>query len=311
MRHIVRFALWSCIVTLGAMASGCPLAPEASAAVPPPAAAADSPEQVVMDVAQGLSEGRLHVVWDAMPPSYQADVTELVHSYGAKVDPELWNKGFDIVRKIGGLLRDQKDIILAMPNIRDSKDFDVARVSSEWEVVVAPVITIAQSEVANVGTLRNLDVRQFLGTTGAQLMQDIMRIAEFSEDDARNKLVALGRTEATLVERDGDTATVRVAQPGEPERTEAFVRVEGRWVPKSMAEDWEEQMQEAREKIAQMSTEKIDAVKPQIVAILNGVDSTIDQLHLAKSPEEFEMGLKMGMMQAFGGIMHVAQAMEE
>lgn len=311
MNGLVRISLLSSVVVVAAMATGCPAGPgSASAAVPAPAAPAESPEQVVMDVAHGLSQGRPYVAWDAMPASYQDDVTNLVHDYAGTVDAELWNQGFAIVRKVSTMMRNQKDIILAMPKFRESPGFDAEAVGRDWDLVVAPFLTIAESELANAGSLQTIDIRQFLATTGVEFMQDIVRLGEFAENDADNKFAALGQTRATLVSREDDMAMVQIEIPGEGAQTQRFVRVEGKWIPKDMADEWAEEMLKAQAKIAQMSPEKIQLVKPKIMAMLAGIDATVDQLGQAQTPEQFEQTLQMGMFQVFGGMMELARVME-
>lgn len=309
MNLTVRASLLSFCIAVGVTATVCRAGQSApSAAAPAPAA--ESPEQVVMDVTRALSEGRPYVAWDALPASYQDDLTALVHAYAAKVDSELWNKGFAIIRNIAGMLRSQKQNILAMPKVRESSGFDAEQVSREWDLVVAPVLTIADSELAAVSSLEKVDVRRFLATTGVRFMQDLGRIAEFAADDADNKLAAIGRTQATLVNRDGDSAIVRIEVPGEPARTEPFVLVEGKWIPKEIADDWANGLEEARQHIAQMSPEKLQSLKPTILAVLTSIDGTVDQLAQAETPEQFEQTLQMGFFQAMGGMMKMAQAME-
>ena len=186
------------------------------------------------------------MAWDALPASYQDDVTGIVHAYAANVDRELWNQGFALARRVSMMLRNKKDIILAMPKFQAAEGFDAERVSREWDFVMAPILTIADSELANVDSLQELDVRRFLGTTGVEFMQDIIRISAFAADDAENKLAALGQTQATLVSRDGDNAVVQIAVPGQSPRSKPFVRVEGKWIPKDIADEWADEMDDAR-----------------------------------------------------------------
>ena len=58
-------------------------------------------------------------------------------------------------------------------------------------------------------------------------------------------------------------------------------------------------------------TEKIELVKPRIMTMLAGIDATIGQLDHAETPEQFEQSFQMGVFQAFGGMMELAQAMEQ
>ena len=42
-----------------------------------------------------------------------------------------------------------------------------------------------------------------------------------------------------LAESEGDTAMVKIEQPGKPDKIESYVRVEGKWIPRSLADDCE------------------------------------------------------------------------
>jgi hypothetical protein len=305
MKLVVRASVLSSVVALGAMATG---SPAGAGAAPPPAPPAATPDQMVMDVTRGVSEGRLYVAWDALPASYQQDVTEVVHAYAAKVDAELWDHGFALVGKVGMMLQSKKGLILSMPQFSQAPGFDLDRVTREWDLVVAPFMTIANSDLGSVSTLQRIDVRQFLATTGAELMQDIVKLSTLAPDQSGNKLATLGRTKATLVSQDGDSAVVRIETPGQSPVTETFVRVEGKWLPQDIVNDWADEMASAHASIEKMSPEKLQNIKPKVMSILASIDSMVDQLELAQSPQQFEQTFQMGMFQAFGGVMEIAQA---
>ncbi len=306
----MRFVVLLGLLTVSIGALGCsesPASARANGTVPPPVSPAESPEQVVLNVSRAVADGKLHVVWDALPASYQKDVTGLIHEFAGKMDRDLWNKGFAIVGKLATVLQSKKDIILGMKNLRENPKFDAQKASDQWDRVVAPLRTIGQSELANLDSLKRIDVRRFLGTTGSQLVSDVQTIARFSSD-GQNKLANLSDTKATLVSRDGDSAVVRIEVPGEEPKDEAFVRVEGKWITKDMADKWPSQMQDAHSKLAKQSSESITESKPQVMQAFAAADSVLNQLNEAQTPEQFEQTMKMGMFQMMGIIMSFSQA---
>ncbi len=277
---------------------------------PAVAAPAESPDQAVLDVARGLSEGRLHVAWDALPASYQNDVTDLVHAYASKMDPELWDMSFTIFRKAIDVLESKRDVILAMPKFQNEPKSTVNELRANWGTVLAPFKTLANSELSNIESMKSLDVRNFLATTGSRFFAEIEAMTEVSPSDDFRFQAEFANVTAELVSRNGDSAQVRMSGFGEPMRTETFVRVEGKWIPEEMAREWPAQMAEARAKLGGMSSDQFAQSKPQMMAMLSGIDGTLDALSATENPEQFEQALQMGMFQVFGGIMAMSQALE-
>lgn len=313
--------LASGVLALGATGIGCEKGPNTAhagqggfhshATLPAPAAPAESPEDAVMAVTNGIADGRIYVIWDALPASYQRDLEEIVHEFARAMDADIWNQSFALLSKTANVLENQRDNILAMPNVQQDPDFDVEMARQNWHHVLAPFRTIASCELSDVNELSRIDLRQFMGTTGAQLFAQIERLSEISGDDASSKIASLRNIRATLVSREGERAMVQIDVPGEQPKTEAFVRVEGKWIPEDMARDWKDEMAEARRELANMSNQKMQEAKPQVMALLGSLDGFLDQLDMAQSPEQFEQMAQMGMFQVFGAMMAMGQAMQD
>ncbi|HSN57475.1 MAG TPA: hypothetical protein VLT32_22590, partial [Candidatus Sulfomarinibacteraceae bacterium] len=69
----------------------------------------DSPDGTVEAVAAALAGNQPEILWQALPPTYQRDITELTHGFAAKVDPAVWEAAFGVGRRTAGLLRDKKE----------------------------------------------------------------------------------------------------------------------------------------------------------------------------------------------------------
>lgn len=297
---------------LNACGDSGPASAEAAAitnrSLPAPARPADSADEVAVEFSRALTDAELHRAWDLLPASYQADVTRLVHTFGARMDRDVYNRSFEITRKIAALLAEKKDIILAMPKFQQAPDFDAQRAAANWDHLVSIFATIASSEVSRVESLQRIDVRRFLGTTGSAVMADIFAIAQVTDQGAE-KLEQIRNLTASIVSQEGDAAVVRIEVPGQRAQNEDFRRVDGKWIPADIADDWNDEIARAFESLDNFNDDEFQKIKPQVMALMDSLDATIDQLHAAQTPEEFEQFLQMGMFQIFGGVMSISQSM--
>ncbi|MCA9292747.1 MAG: hypothetical protein KDA20_02915 [Phycisphaerales bacterium] len=282
----------------------------ATTKAPAPQAFPSEPDKVAEHVLRSIGEGKLYVAWDALPQSYQADVTQLVHTFAANVDRDLWNRGFEVFGKVITVMETKKDLILAMPKFQEAPGFDLQKASREWDSVIAPFKTIAKSDIANVDRMKNVDIRKMLGTTGVDFIKQLEALNEIKEGGPANDLANMRQAHATFVGFLGnskDNAMVTLEVPGKPTIDQEFVKVEGKWIPLDVQQDWDKQMAEAREALSKMSGAKFAEKKPQIMQMLDAVDGTLDQLMAATTPEQFEQTVKMGVFQVFGGLMALGQ----
>lgn len=283
----------------------------AAAQVAAPLPAPDSPEQVYERITGAVATGELHIAWDCLPASWQEDATNLVHDFAAKVDPEVWNRSFTIVRKAGFMMQQQKDLILSMPNFQNDPQFNHAEASEAWDRIASLFITVADSDIADARKMQTLDIRTFLGTTGGAFLSELRSLSEIAPDMDASELENFIASKASLVSMNGDNAVIRIAGPGVPANEVEMVRIEGKWIPADLAGQWPGQMAEARAALDQMTGEEFQEMKPQIMQLMGGLEMTIDQLAQAETHEQFEQTAQMGMMQIFGAVMAISSAQQQ
>jgi hypothetical protein len=107
-------------------------------------------------------------------------------------------------------------------------------------------------------------------------------------DDGEDPMDDLRSLQVELLESAGDTATLRLIMEGEEPEDVPMTRVEGRWVPTEMAEDWPQMMSEAREKLAQMTPETMQEAKGQALMGLAMAEGMIEQVAAVETAEEFD-----------------------
>jgi hypothetical protein len=228
------------------------------------------------------------VVWDAMPATWQTDVTEITHEFANKMDPDLWNKVFGLAQKTVTVLQDKKDLILStsmMDSAGENKDDIVAN----WDTVTTALSTLVNSEIADLENLKTMDWGAFAKGSGGQLVKQMMVLSASEEgSEETNPVDALRSIAAEVLENDGQVAKLKVTMDGqEPEEVE-MTKVEGRWVPKNLADDWDKNIEEARTGLANMTEEQMQQQKMQVMMGLGMAEAMIDQVAMAETPEQLE-----------------------
>jgi hypothetical protein len=244
-------------------------------------------------VIAGLEQNKPVTLWDALPASYQKDVNELVHTAAGKADPELWNAGWDLFRKLITVAKTKKDMILKTPALADAKSpVKAAELSRNWDAVVSLLDTIANCELGNIEKAKTLDAGAFLDGTGAKLMTEMQKLSQMlpPEKLQDNPWVMLKTVKITPVKAEGDTATLKIEGGGRPAEEFQFVKVEGKWIPMELAAFWKREMAKAMKEVAEAP--KADPkTTAQMLAMVKALSNAMNTMIEAKTQEEFNMGL--------------------
>ncbi len=264
----------------------------------PPAAAADTPDGSIRTVVVGLEQGNLRVAWDALPPSYQSDVNDLVHTFAENMDVQLWNAGTGILKKAVQILKEKKEFILAHPKLQETP-VDPKIVSENWDTVVALLDSIVNSELTDLEKLKTLDVGAFLSGTGKTIADRIMAIAAIMKDQDfgmadfpgvevdPSDLASLKDAKITMLNVDGDTATVRIEKEGGESEDVQMVRVEGKWLPKEMVDGWAAGIAEAKTALTTEMGPQLKQNKQMVLFPMNAVGAILDKILATQTQEEF------------------------
>jgi|ETNmetMinimDraft_26_1059896.scaffolds.fasta_scaffold45056_1 hypothetical protein len=261
----------------------------------------ETPIGTVKAVAEALNQNQPQVLWQALPATYQQDLTALTHEFAAKMDAEVYDKIIATLQKTVTLAEDKKEFILSS-SYMEMAAAERADAERGYDAVVDILETLLNSEISSVESLKSIDYESFLASTGGKIMDKVAAVSKASPDDPYTNEFKAKLSDATyeLVSAEGDSAVVRVtAADGESELLD-LVRVEGRWVPKEMADDWTETIGSARDELANMSEEEVASNKMQILMGVAMVDSFIDQLAATSTQEEFE-GVIQGLIGSFLG----------
>jgi hypothetical protein len=221
------------------------------------------------------------------------------------MDEELWNKSFGVVRKLARVLTEKREFIVEHPMIAGQVD---SGAEEGWDALADMVDVLASSDLADLDKVKTLDIEDFLAETGGDLMESLSEASALTPEDPYNKAMKdLRATKATIVSSSGDTATVKVEMPNGSVTEEAYVRVEGKWLPKTMVDEWPAKIAEMKAQVAAFSGDEMQENKQTVLMQLSMVEGALDQLLAAETAAEFNagagamMGLAMGAMMSQAG----------
>ena len=277
-------------------------------AAPATPAAADTPDAAARALQANMEAGNLRAVWDALPSSYQSDVNDLIHTFAANMDADVWRAGAGLVNKVIRVLKEKKEFLLKQPALAQSP-VDATTMTENWDPLVGVLETIAASDLADLQKLKTLDVGVFLDGTGKKIAEQVAALAKTADDKKLSltefpgvpvdamPLAGIGSAKFSTVKIEGDTATLRIENADKTEDQEV-VRVDGKWLPKKMVDQWSQQMQSAKTALTTQMPEALKKNKMQIVLPMQMILGVVDQLLATKTQAEFDQVIQQ-IMQTF------------
>ena len=259
------------------------------------------PDDAMRALAQGMADNKPQSVWEALPASYQADVQKVLADFAGRMDPEIWNKGFAVAQQTAEVLKSKKEFILANPMMQSHLTQN-PQIAERWDDAADALGALVNSEVSDLEKLGSLDVGAFLARTGAPVMQKVRpMLAAIPGANPGVSLDDMAKAEIAVVASEGDTATVRTTIPGQSPVEEKMVRVEGKWIPKVLADTWPGHIAQAQKQIAAIMPADFEQSRSQIMMKIGMAEGVVQELAGAKTQQEFNMALMKSIGMAMAG----------
>jgi hypothetical protein len=275
----------------------------AAAQHPAPAAGTDTPDAAATALMQQIEAGNLGAVWDALPASYQSDVNDLVHTFAENMDAQLWSAGATLAQKAARVLKEKKEFAITALMANVPVPVERATIETAWDPLADVLMTLVNSEIADLEKLKDIDVGVFLNSTGKTIADKLAVLAqvaeaqEFSPDQfpavevPEMPMPNLAKAKITTLRMDGDTATIRI-DDGEKVEDHEVVRVEGKWLPKEMADGWASGIAEAKTAFTTQMPQQIAEGKMMIMMLMTPFQQVLDQLLATETQEQFDQVLQ-------------------
>lgn len=292
MKKLISLLTLLCLIGTLPLLPGCgkPAEPGAEQAAEPakPLGPAES-MQALMD---GVANQNMEAVWNFFPASYQQDINGLVQEFATKMDPEMYNGSFETGQRLTRLLKDKKEFILKNEMIK-GLPVPQDKLDQYWEPGVGILSALFNSDVSSLDKLKSFDGGKFLSTSGNEIAQNVVTFSDLipAKEGELSFSEKLEQAKVTLVSEEGDTATIKLEVPGEKPEEEVLVKVEEKWIPKTLADKWKSKMEDAHQKLAELTPEKVTAQKGQYLSGLKTMNDKLAKLESAKNEEEFNKQL--------------------
>jgi len=243
-----------------------------------------SPDGTVEVVARNLADNHPEILWEALPPTYRSDISELTTLFSAKMDPDIYDRAMAIGLNFVEVVQSKQDIILASNTVTNT-GVDVEELAARMTPTLEIAHTLLASEISTLAGLGALDWQQFLKGTVSNVMTQADAIEGEEGEDPFQMLESL---EVEVLEATEDTAVLRITAEGEEPEDVAMVLVEERWVPAEMAEEWDAKVEEARTKLEEITPESMQEMKSQAMFGFAMAEGFIAQLDAIETPEQFD-----------------------
>lgn len=251
-----------------------------------------------------LREGRLDAIYNMLPESYQADVSNIVKAYASKIDRGLYEKAAGVLVAFGDAVAAQAPNLLELLNSDpdmglddvelpggtglDSLTADHIRDAGRWIADIARTVSYDDLASGNIAPLLSNPLTAGLVSEGIKQAPSDLISCAISEDTGEplgDGIVSLRLTSHADADEEPESEDVQ------------FVKVEGKWVPLEMMQGWGDAIQQALS--AAGSFEIDDNARKTAENIMPVVQRSLESLKSAQTAQELKA-------QAMGAFMTIA-----
>ena len=261
----------------------------------------DTAQATMQHIMDGMQSGQPIVIWNALPESYQKDVNGLVQTFGSNMDPDVWKQSIALVSTVQKLLVDKGEFIGNYPMLVQSPNADAVKQAIPQ---VAGFFKIVIDGSSDLEALKAFDGGAFMKTTGANLITQFDAMAQLAPNPTGgpNGLAAISRVKLETVESGDSAETLKITSPDGQEHLQQFVKVEGKWLPLDLTQDWDMKMAEARDALAKLP-EQSGAMKGQMMMVSGMATGMLAPLQSAENQEQVNAALDGFVQSAMGMFM--------
>ena len=261
----------------------------------------DEPAAAMELIAKELASGNGGILWKAMPSSYQSDVNTIARLAGAKVDAEIYDKSFVLLARLADVADKQKQFILNTELGGEQPAEEVAKIEAAWPSIIGFVHSITSSSISSSEGLQSFDGQSFCETT----VSDLIHLADAMSAISGEALTisAFSGLSVKALESSETSAKLEMTGPDGSVETEDFIKVENRWVPTELANEWSSEMADAKTQLEAINPDEIAQTKPQIMGVITMLEGVLTQVEAAETQEQFDQALQGAMMPIMGLMM--------
>ncbi|MFQ5484349.1 MAG: hypothetical protein ACE5DO_03340 [Desulfobacterales bacterium] len=178
---------------------------------------------------------------------------------------------------------------------------DKKQISENWGSFVSILELILKSELADLEKIRKLDIEKFLAGTVSDLMKKASELSKLGKEDKYNKeLAKLTRIKTSIIKTENEETTIKIEAPEKEPEMVVFIKVNNKWIPKELADQWKEKISKIKNELAEVSKKITAEEKQKFLGMIKSFDGILDQILAAKTKEDFESIIGQGIGMVIG-----------
>ena len=213
------------------------------------------PEEFMKSFSVALKDSKLDALWNAFPPSYRADLTQIVHEDFPKIHPDVWNDVLSMGKNLELLLTERREMLLN--SILVVQNSQLKKLIEEQGDATAQLLAkLRQGSLARPGDWSQLDVPSFVAGDLSQALGLVMLWAREIIPQFGSAFDQLANNRTIILKEEPDRILARVEADGAAPQEQFFVKVENTWILQSFTLSWEKGLNELRESLTALGDPK-------------------------------------------------------
>ena len=246
-------------------------------------------KEFVEAASKELEAGHVRVLWDALPTKFQNDLKEVVQLSNQSGDDQAFLVNQRLAAQLGRTLLAQREFFFNYPAMEQIPPPVMDMVRKMYSPTAGIISVMGDQEAISFDMMKEGNLDSIIANLDEKLAPHIAEILRNIPIDF-NPLASLTSINANAVTMDADdVGSISITTPDGQNQTLQFLRVDGKWLPKGMAGDWDNMMAQARQQANVVAPE----ASAGAVAAAGMVGAALGTIESAETQEEFNDVLDM------------------
>ena len=237
------------------------------------------PKETIETALKAIQAKDITPIFGLLPPSYAADLEHLVHEFAKAMDKEIFDKIVALTDRVSAILVKQKGEVVkvvagfGLPAEEEDIKKAIDAAADAW-------VMLKKMGFTDLEKLKTFSLEKFAREDAQKLVEKAFALADsVQKTQVDMALAVLSGVRVEVLETTKDDKwgdVVKMSVVGEAEEFK-MVKVDGKWVPTEMAEEWDGAMQKAMKGVKEMGVELPNA-KTEILAQFTVIETMVDQI---------------------------------
>lgn len=246
------------------------------------------PVNTVNSVIKDLSQYKLVSIWNAMPASYQTDVNNLVGKFIKTLDKDTYHSYVNLFKRLTVVLKGKR-VIFNAP-VKPGTEAHHKRFISNLDKLIVIMDAIVSSQISDYDQMLKPDIGRFVSGAGTNIFKTaISANAAMQRAWVRN----VANVSVKQVSRTANEVLLDEVKNGKVKgKPEAYVIVEGKWIPKTVQANWKAEFVKLNLKVdgmqakSKQQNESLQKILPLLDQFITNLEKMDDKNKLAQVPAQ-------------------------